>query len=199
MCARLQQKTYWCVQNTNNKSGAFSRPLKQAYRPYQQSSWHVQNTNTDSGTFTKPRKQPFRWVKKNNHGTGAFTRPHRDQSWCMESTNADTDVFTSPHLQLSWCIQSTNQNSGAFTTSVISIDYVWVTKRKLVIYADIWRCHTNSDWRLVRIIYHNINPFSAGIDFRHHNLTSIDVRLWRLESILALKESNIYNDRRLIT
>ena len=33
-----------------------------------------------------------------------------------------------------------------------------------------------------------INPFSAGIDFRRHNLTYTDVRFWRLKSIPALKE-----------
>ena len=30
------------------------------------------------------------------------------------------------------------------------------------------------------------HPYSAGIDFRRHNLTSTDVRLWRLKSIPAL-------------
>ena len=30
----------------------------------------------------------------------------------------------------------------------------------------------------------SINPFSAGIDFRRQNLTSVDVRLWRLKSII---------------
>ena len=33
-----------------------------------------------------------------------------------------------------------------------------------------------------------INPYSAGIDFRRQNLTSVDVRFWRLKSIPALKE-----------
>ena len=32
-----------------------------------------------------------------------------------------------------------------------------------------------------------VNPFSTGIDFRRQNLTSIDVRFWRLKSIIALK------------
>ena len=35
--------------------------------------------------------------------------------------------------------------------------------------------------------YKCLISFSAGIDFRRHNLTSIDVSLWRLESIPALK------------
>ena len=34
---------------------------------------------------------------------------------------------------------------------------------------------------------HRVNPWSAVIDFRRHNLTSVDVRLWRLKSVPALK------------
>ena len=32
--------------------------------------------------------------------------------------------------------------------------------------------------------------FSAGTDFRRQNLTSIDVRFWRLKSIPALEENS---------
>ena len=32
----------------------------------------------------------------------------------------------------------------------------------------------------------SFNPYSAGIDFRRHNLTSANVRIWRLKSIPAL-------------
>ena len=32
------------------------------------------------------------------------------------------------------------------------------------------------------------NPYSAGIDFSRQNLTSVDVRFWRLKSTPALKE-----------
>ena len=39
-----------------------------------------------------------------------------------------------------------------------------------------------------------LNPFSAGTDFRRQNLTSIDVRFWRLKSIPALKELQIYKN-----
>ena len=38
------------------------------------------------------------------------------------------------------------------------------------------------DWRMNR----NVNPYSAGIDFSRQNLTSVDVRFWRLKSIHAL-------------
>ena len=31
-----------------------------------------------------------------------------------------------------------------------------------------------------------VNPYSAGIDFSRQNLTSADVRFWRLKSIPAL-------------
>ena len=34
--------------------------------------------------------------------------------------------------------------------------------------------------------FHNINPYSAGIDFSRQNLTSVDVSFWRLKSIPAL-------------
>ena len=30
------------------------------------------------------------------------------------------------------------------------------------------------------------NPYSAGIDFSRQNVTSVDVRFWRLKSIPAL-------------
>ena len=30
------------------------------------------------------------------------------------------------------------------------------------------------------------NPYNAGIDFSRQNLTSVDVRFWRLKSIPAL-------------
>ena len=33
--------------------------------------------------------------------------------------------------------------------------------------------------------------FSAGIDFRRHNLTSIDVRFWRVKSLPALEGLNM--------
>ena len=32
-----------------------------------------------------------------------------------------------------------------------------------------------------------VNPYSAGIDFTRPNLTSVDVRFWRLKSIPVLK------------
>ena len=32
----------------------------------------------------------------------------------------------------------------------------------------------------------NLNPYSAVIDFSRQNLTSVDVRFWRLKSITAL-------------
>ena len=32
----------------------------------------------------------------------------------------------------------------------------------------------------------DFNPYSAGIDFSRHNLTSTDVRFWRLKPIPAL-------------
>ena len=38
-----------------------------------------------------------------------------------------------------------------------------------------------------------VNPHSARTDFRRQNLTSIDVRFWRLKSIPALTEENISN------
>ena len=36
--------------------------------------------------------------------------------------------------------------------------------------------------------YFGINPFSTGIDFIRQNLTSIEVRFWRLKSIPVMKE-----------
>ena len=38
-----------------------------------------------------------------------------------------------------------------------------------------------------------------GTDFKHHNLTSTSVIFWRIKSIPALKEYNMYNGRRPIT
>ena len=36
-----------------------------------------------------------------------------------------------------------------------------------------------------------INPHSAGIDFSRQNLTSVDVRFWRLKSIPALWDRTV--------
>ena len=36
--------------------------------------------------------------------------------------------------------------------------------------------------------HNSFNPFSAGTAFRRQNLTTVDVRFWRLKSILALKK-----------
>ena len=33
-----------------------------------------------------------------------------------------------------------------------------------------------------------LNPYSTGIDFSRQNLTSVDVRFWRLKSLPALYE-----------
>ena len=41
---------------------------------------------------------------------------------------------------------------------------------------------------LINPLIKHINPYSAGIDFRRQNLTSVDVRFWRLKSIPALYE-----------
>ena len=33
----------------------------------------------------------------------------------------------------------------------------------------------------------NLSPYSTGTDFSRQNLTSVDIRFWRLKSIAALK------------
>ena len=38
------------------------------------------------------------------------------------------------------------------------------------------------------IIFMGLNPFSAGTVFIHQNLTSVDVRFWRIKTVHALKE-----------
>ena len=35
-------------------------------------------------------------------------------------------------------------------------------------------------------LFQRFNPYSAGIDFSRQNLTSVDVRFWRLKSLPAL-------------
>ena len=48
-----------------------------------------------------------------------------------------------------------------------------------------------SNWEnpLVSMVYtavfQRFNPYSAGIDFRRQNLTSVDIKFWRLKSIPA--------------
>ena len=42
------------------------------------------------------------------------------------------------------------------------------------------------------------NPVSAGIDFGRQNLTSVDVKYWRLKSIPALKKYIMNNGGRPI-
>ena len=44
-----------------------------------------------------------------------------------------------------------------------------------------------------------VNLFSARIEFRRQNLTSVDVRFWRLKSIPRCKSRSISNGRRPIT
>ena len=39
---------------------------------------------------------------------------------------------------------------------------------------------------IAKYVLCNINPDSAGIDFSRQNLTSVDVRSWRLKSTPAL-------------
>ena len=36
-------------------------------------------------------------------------------------------------------------------------------------------------------IYNYIYPYSAGINFRRQNVTSVDVRFWRLKQLKELK------------
>ena len=43
-----------------------------------------------------------------------------------------------------------------------------------------------------------LNPISAKIDFRRLNLTSMDVRFWRIKSVYSLKDWSIYNGRKPI-
>ena len=45
-----------------------------------------------------------------------------------------------------------------------------------------WWQHKNTSNSMVLV-----NPYSAGIDFRHQNLTSVDFRFWHLKSIPTLK------------
>ena len=45
----------------------------------------------------------------------------------------------------------------------------------------------------------NVSPYCVGIDFSRQNLTSVDVRLWRLMSTPHCKSKHIYNVRRPIT
>ena len=52
------------------------------------------------------------------------------------------------------------------------------------LYADIFNTKTNKMHTVLFI--ENINPYSAGIDFSRQNLTSVDVRFWRLKSTPAL-------------
>ena len=41
---------------------------------------------------------------------------------------------------------------------------------------------------LQRMMLLNVKPYSAGTDFKRQNLTSVDVRFWRLKSVPTLKE-----------
>ena len=38
------------------------------------------------------------------------------------------------------------------------------------------------------MVAHQFNPYSAAIDFKRQNLTSVDVIFWSLKSIPALEE-----------
>ena len=55
----------------------------------------------------------------------------------------------------------------------------------------IWMKNNNKQLNITRITI--INPFSAGTVFRRQNLTSTDVKLWRLKTFPALIELTIYS------
>ena len=57
-----------------------------------------------------------------------------------------------------------------------------VLKRKLIYIVNFEYC----DDMNINIYY--VNLHSLGIDFRRLNLTSVDIRFWRLKSIPAMKE-----------
>ena len=44
-----------------------------------------------------------------------------------------------------------------------------------------------------------VNPYSAGIDFGRQNLTSVDVRFWRLKSIPAPQNIGIQMNQKELT
>ena len=48
-------------------------------------------------------------------------------------------------------------------------------------------------------IFGEMIPYSAGIDLRRQNLTTVDVRFRRLQPIPHWRNKNIYNDRRRVT
>ena len=50
----------------------------------------------------------------------------------------------------------------------------------------IFNVHLGAIWGMNKVWA--FNTYSAGIDFRRQYLTSVDVRFWRLKSILALNE-----------
>ena len=85
--------------------------------------------------------------------------------------------------------QSAN-NDGVNQIDLIDPNYTLLAS----FWANVTAC-----WLNVMPGLSHINPFSAGIDFRRQNLTSIEVRFWRLKSIPALKELQIYNGRSPIT
>ena len=60
--------------------------------------------------------------------------------------------------------------------NILQVKAIEVTE---CIYAALMLGHRLQRWP-------NINPYSAGIDFSRQNLTSVDVRIWRLKSIPAL-------------
>ena len=77
--------------------------------------------------------------------------------------------------------QSAN-NDGVNQTDLIDPNYTLLAS----FWANVTAC-----WLNVMPGVSLFNPFSAGIDFRRQN---IDVRFWRLKSIPALKELQIYNE-----
>ena len=52
----------------------------------------------------------------------------------------------------------------------------------------------HASWKNVNILFcdRGINPYCAGVDFSRQNLTSVDVRFWRLKSIPALFRVKIF-------
>ena len=90
-------------------------------------------------------------------------------------------------LQAIFAVQPPNYLTGIFThLKYVSrwhdsqLNFTWVN------IIQIWE-NGGQDFQILLIdVAFYLNPYSAGIDFSRQNLTTVDVRFWRLKSIPAL-------------
>ena len=111
----------------------------------------------------------------------------RRTSWGWWDEWDDTALKTQDSKFEPWRSEAEQATSRSRRLPTILILYEWAGKKHFV---SLKRGARTRDLRLSKQAKQSaeINPFSAGTVIMSQNLTSVDVRFWRIKSIPALKE-----------